>query len=199
MPPNTSPIPASIPSPIPAPFPAPIPAPIPAPVRRLRKQARATVAAFAIVLVICTWWAFTLPKHDAVTDLALSEPAQDLDDDVAQPLDLAAFDAEIWRSPPVAMANTEVASSKPARPAPRLDVQLVAITTDAGKASVTRSAALYDVGKNQLLLCVQGDSVGGFTVSAIDMESVTFTSGAHTTTLKLRSDRPPLKLGRAKR
>lgn len=174
--------------------------PPPAPIRRLRTQARATAAVSVIALTACAWWALSPLEYEPISSITLREPAPETADDALQPLNLAAFNAVIWRSPPTSVAN-QLKNKPTPPPALRLNVQLVAITSDTSAADigVTRRAAVYDPDKNRLLLLAEGDTVGRFTLTAIDAGSVTFTSGAHVATLKLRSDEPQLRLGRADR
>ena len=92
-----------------------------------------------------------------------------------------AFAVQLWSSARPAEA---VARPAPVRQ-PQLRLELIGITEENGE----RRAALYDTGRDRLLLLAHGERVQGHTVTRIADASVVLTNGSSKSELTLRRGR----------
>ena len=122
----------------------------------------ACVAAVGLAAV----WAFE-PLDEPVIDTS-PPPAAHQDASDRQPLDVAAFSAPIWYTPPPPVEPEPVIVEQPRR-LPPFDLELIAIVETGGLSE----AVFYDPGQDTLIQVAIGQRLGdGRVVDAIDTEGV---------------------------
>lgn len=151
-----------------------------------RRDRLTTVAGVAIVLLCGMWALWPLPRAE-VEPVRVEPPEPAGDDAAPAPLNLAAFDVDLWHVPPQPVAAAEV-TEPPPPPAP-LRLQLIGILTETGEDGARRLAALYDPDADRLHIVAAGESVGSLTVAAVRTGGVELSDARGSRTLEL--DRGP--------
>lgn len=166
----------------------------PRPILFARRRNRITVFVVIIGLAVTAWWALQPIPVAETPAVRLSTPEKAEIDSIAPPLNIAAFDAPIWRTAKKTDSIAQAANDRPASPG--VTLRLIAITTDLEGSNSVRRAALYDPAKNTLDILGEGDSAGGWRITSIEAGEVILNRGSRTATLRLRDEKPPLRLGR---
>ena len=84
------------------------------------------------------------------------------------PIDVNAFDRQLWFTPPPPPARKKSARSAAARTAPRVQLQLVSVTSEKDG----RTAALYDPARDRLHLVREGDRIHDQSVDRVELDRV---------------------------
>lgn len=156
----------------------------PAPLLRAsRRKTRHLSITCTLLLAASIIWAFRSPLPSTIT-AAQPEPATRSSLPDQSPLSLAAFSATLWTSP---AQVAEPAPQAPPVPVAPLKLQLLAIHTDASPAAAPRlRASLFDPDTGRVHSVVQGDSISGRDVIAIEPSRITLGPVAQPVSLLLR-------------
>lgn len=138
---------------------------------------------YAILLVGSLIWALRSPSPSPIT-AAQPERATAPSLPNQSPLSLAAFSATLWTSPAPVAEATPPASPVPVAP---LKLQLLAIHTDSSPAGAPRfHASLFDPDTGRVHSVVQGDTISGRDVIAIEPSRITLGPASQPISLLLR-------------
>jgi hypothetical protein len=159
-----------------------------------KARTRALTATAVGAACVCAAWAVWPLSRQAI--LPFERPAPPSESSAphleAPPLNLAAFDAPLWREPVLAAAEPVPPSAPPPPPPPPpLKLQLLGIVGEPSGDTITYRAALYDPDSDRIIVVTSGDTVAGRTVTTVEAGSVALALGTTTHTLLLRPDRPP--------
>ena len=169
----------------------------PRPILFARRRNRVTAFVIITGFLVTAWWALEPIPVAEIPAVRLSTSVKGEIDLIAEPLDVAAFDAPIWRTAMRPDSITQAADDRP--DSPGISLRLIAITTDPKRGGPVRRAAVYDPARNTLDILGEGDSAGGWRITSIEAGEVIFNTGSRTATLRLRDEKPPLRLGRLSR
>jgi hypothetical protein len=157
-----------------------------------RRRSTATLAVIVPLLICCVAWAVWPVRSSLVAPPVIAAPkppAREQPD--ASPLELAAFDAQIWVLPPKPTVTPPEPAPPPETP---LKLKLVGIL-QGHRADAALVAVLYDPASDKLAFAPSGEKVGGYTVGEISDASVELTSGRSSRTLLLDNRPKPSTRG----
>ena len=166
----------------------------PRPILFARRRIRVTAFVIIVGFLVTAWWALQPIPAAEIPAVRLSTSQKAQIDVIAESLDVAAFDAPIWRTAKKPDSIAQAAADRQAPPG--ISLRLIAITTDLEAGGSIRKAALYDPARNTLDILGEGDSAGGWNITSIEATEVILNRGSRTATLRLRDEKPPLRLGR---
>jgi hypothetical protein len=139
----------------------------------------------AVTLAALAAWAF-YPLSDRSSSLPPIVPPTPTNLDAEETLlalDTSGFSAPIWNPAEAAVADV---AAKDERVAPRLELELIGITEEAG----VRRAALYDPKRDRLVQLAAGETYGGYEMVAVLADRIELSGGGTSHRLALREDRP---------
>lgn len=147
---------------------------------------RGLVLGCALAVVGCGAWALMPLRLPAVPPPAAAsgEPIEPPVRLALAPLDLAAFRAPLWVSPPPPPPTPAPAAPPPAPPP--LKLQLLAVVNEGG----IFKAALYDPDTDRITIAGPGDTIAGTTLLRVRAGDVTLSGRGIERTLSLRAEGP---------
>lgn len=164
-----------------------------------RSKTVASAGLGAIAVAMCAWWALRPLARESfikrVESGELSLPPRER----AVALDMSAFEAPIWMAPPAPPTITLEAANLPPAPAPTpppapppppFRLQLISIVREQVEGRPVYRALFYDPDQDQLVLAVEGQTLGIRQVESITATGVSLREGANLRMLALVGDLP---------
>ncbi len=165
----------------------------PDPLALSRRRTRAVLCVCVAAVAASAAWSLNPVAVPAIEAKATDPDRALLDtglaaDTEAAPIDLAVFDAPLWRiveAPPPPAPKPVVQAPPP--PPPPLKLQLLGIRSDGDQ----RRAVLYDPDQDRVFIVASGESIAGREVDSITEASVLLRDRSGVRTLALTTGRAP--------